>query len=260
MTRRLLIFPALFLCISLCPLTLPKLSASPQEAPQDTAAIERGRKQFQQSCGFCHGADATGARGPDLVRSPLVAHDVKGNLIGEVVHQGRPDKGMPPMTLTDAQISDVVAFLHERGADALRSAEVPKVYPVEKLLTGNADAGKAYFQGKGGCANCHSATGDLAGIARKFSPIELQAHMLYPDGKKTSAVVTLPTGEQVKGVVVHADEFQIGLRDSSGWYRSFRREQVKVEITDPLAAHRDLLDKITQAEVHDLFAYLQTLK
>ncbi len=190
----------------------------------------------------------------------MVAHDVKGNLIGEVVHQGRPDKGMPPMTLTDAQISDVVAFLHERGADALRSAEVPKVYPVEKLLTGNADAGKAYFQGKGGCANCHSATGDLAGIARKFSPIELQAHMLYPDGKKTSAVVTLPTGEQVKGVVVHADEFQIGLRDSSGWYRSFRREQVKVEITDPLAAHRDLLDKITQAEVHDLFAYLQTLK
>src|ERR1700682_1285437 len=126
------------------------------------AAAERGRKQFEQSCGFCHGADATGARGPDLVRSPLVAHDVKGQQIGEVIHQGRPDKGMPAMPLTDSQVLDIAAFLHARAAEALHSASVPKAYPVERLLTGNAQAGRAFFDGPGGCNKCHSATGDLA--------------------------------------------------------------------------------------------------
>src|SRR5712671_7121576 len=130
-------------------------NAWPQAVSQDPA-VERGHKQFEQSCGFCHGSDATGARGPDLVRSPLVAHDVKGNLIGEVIRRGRPDKGMPAMPLTDEQIADITTFLHARAAEALNSAEVPKSYPLEKLLTGNAEAGKAFFDGAGACKNCHS--------------------------------------------------------------------------------------------------------
>ncbi len=227
-------------------------------------AIERGHKQFVDSCGFCHGADATGARGPDLVRSLLVAHDVKGDLIGKVIHEGRPDKGMPPLPLTDEQIADVVAYLHARVTQSISSSEVPKGYPVAKLLTGNAEAGQAYFNGAGGCKNCHSATGDLAGIATKSSPVDLQQHMLYPETEKateqTTAVVTLPSGEQIRGKVAHIDDFEIALRDDSGWYRAFSRDQVKVELNDHLAAHRALLDKITQADMHNLFAYLQTLK
>ncbi len=184
--------------------------ARPQADSQDPA-VERGHKQFEQACGFCHGPDGTGARGPD-------------------------------------------------PAEALHSAHVPRSYPVEKLLTGNADAGKAYFNGAGGCKNCHSPTRDFAGIAQKYSPIDLQARMLYPAGRHTTAVVTLPTGEQVKGPLLHSDDFEIALRDASGWYRSFARDRVKVEIEDPLAAHRELLDKFTQADVHNLFAYLQSLK
>ncbi|MCU1239562.1 MAG: hypothetical protein JWO71_288 [Candidatus Acidoferrum typicum] len=223
-------------------------------------AAERGRKQFEQSCGFCHGADATGARGPDLVRSPLVAHDVKGEQISEVIRQGRPDRGMPPLPLSDLQIQDVSAFLHARAAEALHSASVPKAYPVEKLLTGNAEAGKAFFNGAGGCDKCHSPAGDLAGIAGKHTPINLEARMLYPGGKHTTAVVTLHSGEQVKGLVEHADDFVIALRDENGWYRSFRRDSVNVELQDGLAAHRELLNKLTQADVHNLFAYIETLK
>jgi cytochrome c oxidase cbb3-type subunit 3 len=189
-----------------------------------------------------------------------VAHDVKGDKIGEVIRQGRPDKGMPPMPLTDQQVLDITAFLHARAAQALNSGDVPSKYPLEKLLTGNAEAGKAFFNGAGGCKTCHSATGDLASIGTKYSPVELQSRMLYPGGKHTIAVVTLSSGEQIKGPLAHADDFVIALRDATGWYRSFPRDQVKVVLQDPLAAHRDLLDKLTQADVHNLFAYLASLK
>src|SRR5580692_7645669 len=250
---------ATFLIAVVFAITVTNSPARPQSDAPDPA-IERGHKQFVQACGFCHGLDATGARGPDLIRSLLVAHDVKGDLIGGVIHQGRPDKGMPAMPLTDEQVSDIAAFLHARAAEALRSNGVPRGYPAEKLLTGNADAGKVFFNGAGGCNQCHSPTGDLAKIAAKYAPIDLEAHMLYPEGRHTTAVVTLPSGEQIKGPLVHADDFVVSLQDTSGWYRSFSRDAVKVELQDPLAAHRELLGKLTQADVHNLFAYLETLK
>ena len=230
--------------------------------PEQLAAVERGQKQFQQSCGFCHGVDATGARGPDLVRSALVAHDLKGELIGEVIRNGRPDKGMPSLPLTADQIADISAFLHARAKSALDSAQVPATYPAEKLLTGNADRGRAFFEGAGGCNNCHSPTGDLAGISHKYSSIELEAHMLYPDEKPVLATVTLPGGEQLSGTLSHIDDFVVAIRvgGKNGWYRSFPRNHVKFELQDPLTAHRELLYKLTQSDIHDLFAYLYSLK
>ena len=255
---------ALTFCVALlfAALTLRTQAQGPPPTPEERAAMERGRAQFQPSCGFCHGPDATGARGPDLVRSTLVAHDVKGDLIGEVIRNGRPDKGMPALPLNAGQISDIAAFLHARAKEAVESSGVPSDYPFEKLLTGNAEKGKAYFEGAGGCARCHSTTGDLAGIAHKYNSIELQAHLLYPDKKPILATVTLPNGEQLSGTVAHVDDFIIGIRigEKDGWYRSFARKQVKVELRDPLEAHRELLPRISQAQMHDLFTYLYSLK
>ena len=222
--------------------------------------IERGHQQFQQSCGFCHGVDATGARGPDLVRSPLVAHDVNGKLIGEIIRSGRPDKGMPPLPLTSAQIADIAAYLHARAREALDSGQVPGNYPLSRLLTGNVQAGKTYFNGAGGCTACHSSTGDLAHVASRYPPIELEARMLAPSARPSTVIVTLPAGEQVRGRLVHLDEFTVGLRDASGWYRAYSRENAKVDVQDPLAAHHELLNRLSQDDVHNLFAYLLTLK
>lgn len=228
--------------------------------PASRQLIVAGQKDFKQSCAFCHGPDATGARGPDLVRSAVVAHDVNGNLIGEVVRNGRPDKGMPPQHLSQEQITAIAAFLHNRAREALESAQVPEEYPLAKLLTGNADAGRAFFNGAGGCQACHSPTADLKGIAHKYAPLKLQTQMLYPRGATSTVTVTLASGERLGGPLLHLDEFTVALRDSSGWYRSFPRDQVTVEVHDPLAAHRRLLDKLTQEQFHNLFAYLETLK
>jgi cytochrome c oxidase cbb3-type subunit III len=239
---------------------VPVLAVVAWSAAPDKKAIERGQKLFQPACGFCHGNDATGSRGPDLVRSPLVTHDEGGNLIGPVLKNGRVDKGMPAFPYNNEQVADIAAFLHEQLAVALRSNHVPGDYPLAKLLTGNADAGKAYFNGAGGCNACHSPTGDLAGIAKKYSPINLEARFLYPSGVRRSVTVTLPSGEKASGTLAHLDEFSVALRDGTGWYRSWPRDQVKVEVKDPLEKHRELLGKYTDADVHNLFAYLETLK
>ncbi|MBV9157844.1 MAG: c-type cytochrome [Acidobacteriaceae bacterium] len=239
---------------------------TPVQRPQtteDEGAVGRGHSEFKSSCGFCHGNDATGARGPDLVRSAIVNHDDQGNLLGPLIRNGRPDKGMPSFsTLRDSQVGDIVAFLHHQASAALHSARVPGDYPLAKLLTGNADAGKAFFAGEGGCAKCHSVTGDLKGIAKKYSPIELQQRIVYPGSKniKKAAVITQHDGTRFEGAVVHEDEFTIGIICQDGWYRSWRLSDVEVSVRDPLEAHRELMNQYTDADVHNLFAYLETLK
>ncbi len=230
---------------------------------EDTAAVERGKALFVSSCGFCHGPDATGARAPDLLRSPVVSHDDNGNLLGPTIRNGRPDKGMPSFTtLKDDQIAAIVAFLHHQANLALHSNRVGGDYPLAKLLTGNAQAGKAYFDGAGGCSGCHSPSGDLAKIATKYSPIELQQRMVYPPSKSApeTAVVKLKDGTEYRGKVVGHDEFNIALICDDGWYRSFPIEQAQVTLKDPLEAHRDLMPKYSDADLHNLFAYLETLK
>jgi cytochrome c oxidase cbb3-type subunit 3 len=234
-----------------------------QQPSEDPSAVERGRSLFKSSCGFCHGDDATGSRAPDLVRSSILSHDDHGNLLAPVIRNGRPDKGMPSFsTMKDDQIVDIVAFLHHQATAALHSAHVPGDYPVAKLLTGNAQAGKAYFNGAGGCSQCHSPTGNLAGIAKKYSPIDLQQHMVYPGGRNESktAVVTLKDGTRFEGKVMHQDEFNIDVLCQDGWHRSWPVDDVTVTIHDPLEAHRELMSKYTDADIHNLFAYLETLK
>ena len=229
-------------------------------AVPDPKAVERGRELFQQACGFCHGNDASGARGPDLIRSAMVSHDEDGNLIGPLLRNGRPEKGMPAFPYNSQQIGDLAAFLHAQTTVALNSNHVPRDYPVEKLLTGDPAKGKTYFYGAGHCDSCHSPAGDLTGVAKKYSPIDLEARFLYPRGVRSSVTVTLPSGEKASGTLEHLDEFTVALIDSSGWHRSWHRSDVKVDVRDPLERHRELLSVYTDADIHNLFAYLETLK
>lgn len=236
------------------------LAASAQE-PMPAGSAIRGQKQFQQSCAFCHGSTAGGgAEGPNLIRSSLVRHDKDGELIGQVIREGRPDKGMPAIPLKPQQIADVVAFLHERLKETDRTSTGRPNADLKLLLTGNAEAGKVFFHGAGGCANCHSPTGDLAKIASRFAPADLQTRFLYPVGKKPSAVITLRSGQKFEGELVRTDAFHAAIIDKSGWFHSWPLSEVTVAVHDPLAAHKVLLLKLTNPQMHNLFAYLETLK
>ncbi len=234
----------------------------------DPVAAARGQKLFVQNCGFCHGSNATGAEGPDLLRSTVVLHDEKGELIGPLIQKGRPDKGMPSFsTLTDAQTYDIAEFLHARVEEAANRFG----YKLQNVVTGNAKAGEEFFNGAGRCNTCHSVTGDLAHIATKFDPANLQSQFLYPSqsfspdaqepkNAATMVTVTLPSGESITGTLKRLDDFNVSLWDSSGEYHSWPRNTVKVQVKDPLAEHRELLSKYTDADMHNLLAYLVTLK
>jgi len=225
------------------------------------AAADRGHGLFKTNCSACHGEDATGGRGADLIRSTLVRHDKNGELIGPVIANGRIEKGMPSFQLTDAQVADIVAFLQAQITlfDLhTRFGPYPNDIPAERLATGTVEAGKAYFDSH--CSSCHSPTGDLAGIAKKYNPPDLEVRFLYPSGTPSTAVVTLPSGQKIEGTVLLNDDFYIAIQGKDGWYHSWPRSAVKVEITDPLAAHAALLEKYTDADMHNIFTYLETLK
>ena len=225
-------------------------------------SIKRGQTQFGQTCAFCHGPDAAGgAEGPNLIRSALVRHDNNGDLIGPVIRDGRPAKGMPPVPLSENQIADVVAYLHSRLSESDRTnPDNPRKYALKLLLTGDPEAGKAFFSGKGNCKRCHSPSGDLAGIAKKYAPADLQARFLYPENVPKTAVVKTRSGREFRGELAYHDQFTIALRDEDGWYHSWPCSTVKFRINDPLAAHLDLLQQYSNADVHNVFAFLETLK
>jgi cytochrome c oxidase cbb3-type subunit 3 len=234
----------------------------------DGATLERGKTAFVTQCGFCHGSNAKGGEsGPDLIRSVQVIDDENGNLIGPIIRGGRQAQGMPKFEMTQAQISDIAAFLHE----GVRAAAERGTYKILNIVTGNAKAGEAFFNGAGKCNTCHSPAKDLKGIGAKYDPITLQGRFLMPVGGRTNqqratspivVTVTLPSGQSFKGTLVRIDDFNISLTDANGDYHSFTRNGAipKVTLDDPLKAHYDMLPKYTDAEMHNLTAFLVTLK
>jgi len=225
-------------------------------------AVERGKAAFVQSCGFCHGPNAKGGDGgPDLVRSPIVLDDEQGDQIGPVILTGRQDRGMPAFPMTRQQIADIAAFLRERTQAAANRRD----YKIQDIVTGDAKAGLTYFNGAGKCNSCHSPTGDLAKVGGKYDEVTLQSRFLYPRPRdrqvKLSRVTVTKAGiAPISGILEFMDDFVIGLRDADGYYHSLSRNDVQVKIDDPLAAHADLLRRYSDADVHNILAYLVTLK
>jgi mono/diheme cytochrome c family protein len=271
--------------------TISATPAAVRGSGEDPGAVSRGAAAYASAnCGSCHGATAKGTdTGPDLVRSPLVEDDTKGELIGPVVQNGRPDKGMPKSDLTDQQISDIAAWLRVQ----VYGAAMRNTYSYLNIVVGDPQKGEAFFNGAGKCSTCHSVTGDLAGIGGKYDPPTLQSRwisggasgrfgrgrgrgaILSDNGSTTADVtppeitpstttitVTLANGQNFKGIPVQVDDFNVSFRDMTGAYHSYARngEFPKVEVNNPLKPHGELLKTLTDEQMHDVTAYLVTLK
>jgi mono/diheme cytochrome c family protein len=249
-------------------------------AQVDQEAVDRGLQILVQHCGFCHGPTARGgSSGPDLLRSELVLNDESGKQLGEFLSVGRPDKGMPAVRLSEAQVSDLATYLHAQVAAAANRGS----YKILNILTGDAKAGEAFFSGAGQCARCHSPSGDLAGVGAKYDPVTLQERILMPRGRGAgrgdgrggrgaggrggggpvvTVSVTLPSGESYSGALLRLTDFDVMLRDDAGQTRSWLRsgDAPRVVVTDPLQAHADMLTRWTDGDMHNVTAYLASLK
>jgi len=243
------------------------IGAYPVRPPGDPAALERGLALYKINCAFCHGQDARGGDGgPSLLRSGVVLADQNGELIGPVLEQGRGT--MPKFGFKPDQVADVAVFLHSfRVAGYDVSRQKPPT-----IVVGNAAAGEKYFNEA--CGSCHSASGDLRGIASRIADERvLQQSWLMP-GSMTgrgapppakaappTVTVTEPGQAPVTGTLGRIDDFVVSLTAADGTYRSFRiTPRTKVDVNDPLAPHKDLLRKYTDANIHDVTAFLATLK
>lgn len=273
--RVALLAAAVVLCAADAALAQPPRSESspaarplPQSAaPQSYAAelVATGRTRFAANCGFCHGPDATGGSGgTDLTRSEIVAADERGNRIGPLVRTGRAEAGMPAFpALSEADLSAIVAYVHDQKAKAETAVGGRRSVEVADVLTGNVQAGRRYFESA--CASCHSAAGDLSGIASRIEGLALLRRMLYPGGqagggRRPTATVTTQGGETIAGEVAYRDEFTIAVVDGGGRYRSWPTDRVRFAIDDPLEAHAAQLARYTDAAMHDVLAYLHTLR
>lgn len=246
-------------------------SAYPVRPAADPEVVQRGRQIFSANCSFCHGSDARGGEGgPNLIRSEIVMDDKNGELIATVVQNGRPGKGMPKFDLSLEEIASIAAFIHSMPVGG-RAATTGTVNP----LVGDAKAGEAYFNGSGKCASCHSASGDLAGIGSKYTDVrELQGMWLsggasgregyagLPESARKTVTVTLQSGETVKGRLDQIDDFTVTLTDADGNYHSYVRhgDSPKVTIANPLQPHLDMLRNLKDKDIHNVTAYLVTLK
>ena len=261
-------------CSALSAFLVVALSAQQQALtpPGNPAAAERGRDILVQQCGFCHGANARGGSGgPDLTRSALVQEDENGKQLGELLRMGRPDLGMPKFDLPESQIVDLAAFLHSE----IYFASNRRLYKILDVLVGDRNRGQAYFNGAGRCSTCHSTAGDLKGIGARYDAVTLQGRIVYPrrgaapgspayeDPNAVKATITPASGPSVTGAIVRLTDFEVTIYDAeAGHVRSWLRNGAtpKVVVSDPLQAHLDQMKRWTDADMHDVTAYLASLK
>ena len=263
-----------------CAVTMTASQAATQRAPDypvrppaPPEQVAHGQQVFRSNCGFCHGSDARGGEaGPNLVRDEVVLRDQNGELITPIVQNGIPAQGMPKFALSTADITDIAAWLHSQP---LSDRGAPSTLDI---LVGNARQGASYFNGAGHCTQCHSATGDLAGIGSRSEPKAIQnlivsggggrsfgrrsAGAAAPKVPPTTVTVTLPSGQTITGDLDHISAFVVALRTPDGTYRSFARHDAipKVVVTNPLQRHIDMLSQWRDSDIHNLTAYLVTLK
>jgi cytochrome c oxidase cbb3-type subunit III len=250
-----------------------------QRRPEDPAQVERGKAVYSISCTGCHGADLRGGDmgGPNLLRSQVAIVDKEGEMIVPIIHGSRQSSGMPAIPMSEADAKATAAYIRSVMATIGRQGTPPGVgKEAPSILVGDAKAGQAAFDTK--CAKCHSATGDLSGIATRISdPKTLQNTWVSGGGERrrrgaaapgaadaraVTATIKLPSGQTVEGRVVRIDDFLVSVRQADDTIRTFTRngDDPKVEVRDPMKGHRDLLGTYTDKEMHDITAYLVTLK
>jgi cytochrome c oxidase cbb3-type subunit 3 len=230
-------------------------------AAPDKEAAARAAPVYQQNCSFCHGPQARGSSGPSLVVSDVVLGDDHGEHLVPFLKKGRPEKGMPSFAqIPDDQLKDLAEFLHQQVEDVANRG----TYHLPNILVGDPAKGQAYVSAN--CMSCHTAA-NFEHIAAKFrSPDQLQRGWVWPTRPANNSLAIIATvktadGATIAGRVTQVSDFKITLVGSDGQTHVIDRGAgVDVEMKDPLAPHQKLINTLKNDDLHNVTAYLETLK
>jgi cytochrome c oxidase cbb3-type subunit III len=218
------------------------------------------------------------------LRSQTILSDKAGELIAPIVRGGRPNPpaGMPPMPPFQLPQDDIVAvaeYLHSVLGQAGNQGRPPAsdLVAPEKVLVGDASAGQAFFNAR--CSSCHSISEDLRAIAMRVpDPRELQNLWVSGGGgggrggrggrggnaqaHPPNVTVTTASGARVEGRLARIDDFIVSVMLDDGTRRTFVRNgnDPKVEVRDPAEAHRTLVPTLSDRDMHNVTAYLWTIR
>jgi cytochrome c oxidase cbb3-type subunit 3 len=228
----------------------------------DAAAAKLGDPVYKENCGTCHGETGRGSQGPNLVRSTVVLHDEKGEEIGPVIKNGRPQAGMPAFPgLKQEDIYNISQYLHMQVELAANRGTYGQTYgSLRNQVSGDSKKGEAFFAAN--CSSCHAVSGDFAKIGAKFpDAATMQSRFLWPALRgPRRGTVTTKDGQTLAGTLVKFDDFNVSLRTANGEFHEWPSDRVTVKVEDKLGGHRALLPKYTDADIHNMTAYLVTLK
>ena len=232
---------------------VPSVSRNP--LTRDADAVLAGRELYLERCAVCHGQDAQGSMAANLVRSRSVVQAADAALFRLLV-QGIPGTQMPAQDDWDeTQVWQVVAYLHNLARPGLQP-------PVD----GDPEAGREVFAGAG-CGACHTVDGSggfwgpaLDSVAARKKSAEIREDVLDPDARVAEgyqSVVVLTEGEErVEGLLKNADTFSLQVLRKDGAFSFVPRSQVTDLQRGPSAMPSGYGERLTDAELRDLLAFL----
>jgi putative heme-binding domain-containing protein len=241
-------------------LVVAALCASLPAAGQHATAfdIEDGKRVYQASCANCHGPDGNLIAGIDFGRA-VYRRTFTNDELATLIVAGIPNTPMPPNpTMSHEQALRVVEYLRSMGEGRVTAAD------------GDAARGRALFEGKGECRDCHAVRGvgsrvgpDLTSIGLVRRAGELERSLLEPEAEVQAEnrfyKVTPKSGEPVTGRLLNRDTFSVQLIDFDDELRSFQIAGLREHgFTDtPMPSARD---KLSTREIADVVAYLASLR
>ena len=227
---------------------------------QHEADPAEGARLFRLHCAVCHGPlGNAGGGGIDLLHAKFKRPSSDADIV-KYVRAGIPGTAMMPMSLPEAQLADIIAYMR-----ATASA------PASTTVAGDPARGKAVIEGKGGCLSCHNVRGagshfgpDLTDIGAARRPDQLERSILDPDVEIIPAnrVVRVVTnkGVTVTGRLLNQDTFTIQIIDAKEQLQTFEKSALREFGFAPKSPMPSARGKLSAAEVADLVGYLATLK
>jgi putative heme-binding domain-containing protein len=215
-----------------------------------------GRKLFLASCSGCHGANAEGGRGPNLIEGRILRRLDDAALFASI-KSGVPGTDMPPTNLPDDQIRSVAAYVRSLSAPAYQTK-----------VDGDADAGAAVFFGQAGCSGCHMIRGrggflgpDLTDIGALRTVQQLREALLKPSARIADGYegvrVTMRDGSKISGVARNANNYSMQILQKNGALRLLAMDDVReVEFRKSSLMPEDFDKRLAAADIANVLAFL----